>query len=814
MQRRFAWAGGMILGTGLMILPPAAQAVISRLTPLREVLGAEQLIFMSRVAAVDPIRPSLVLQVEEDLKGKTPFRKLTVNLTGDSEGIKEHQSTQLLKRMAADLPVVVFTSKRGKRYTAFGYTNGTWFQMIGHVDPDEAATVRWGFTHCEPYLRRTFKGPTADLRQTIIDGLKGTKPPPEPDEKEKPGLGPELPAKKDSGRSSAVPPAAGAGRGPLFAVIPTVIITGPLAILALLFPALFGGVLLVLRRWLVLLTVASTNSTLYMTRAWFARKIDQTWWGSALALWIVMSLVTLAGAVWALLRHRAAVKSGQVTVLPRGSEQLALWLLSLAGFGVLIVGLIDGGARQLLNHPWNALCAIGAVAWVGTLYTVYLRLSARHQSPGKPVLPTEGIMLWALVFASAGVAALNLPRDAAAVGFQSADTAAADGGKSQVSRQTVVWTFKPDDPGFIGSTPWVAGGRVYVSAAHQAGLTTSYGAVYCLDQAAGAVLWAFNDEGEMKQVYSSPCLADGRVYVGEGFHQHRDCKLYCLDAASGRKIWGFQTTSHTESSPCVVDGRVYFGAGDDGVYCLDAKTGQKLWHFEGLHVDTNPAVVGKRLYAGSGYGNYTAFALDTDTGKPAWQVQTDLPVFGSPTVAGEQVFFGIGNGDLLVRADKPAGAVLCLEARTGSKVWRYDVPDAVHVRPVVDGDWVYFGSRDQSCYCLGRQEGRLRWKQPVGDWVVESPALAGSRLYVVASSKPAYANRLYCLAADSGQVQWTFDVAHHANVPRVEPLSPVTVIVGRDATGEYRRIYFGAGLNTLTGLQPALYCLDEHLEAR
>src|SRR5262249_18056641 len=93
---------------------------------------------------------------------------------------------------AADLPVVVFVNQRGKRYEAFVFSNGTWFQAIGHIDKEDSAKIRWAFTHCEPYLRRTFKGTTAELRQTVIDGLSGKKAPPERDRKEPPGLGPEM----------------------------------------------------------------------------------------------------------------------------------------------------------------------------------------------------------------------------------------------------------------------------------------------------------------------------------------------------------------------------------------------------------------------------------------------------------------------------------------------------------------------------------------------------------------------------------------------------------------------------------------------
>src|SRR5207244_1242455 len=109
----------------------------------------------------------------------------------------------------------------------------------------------------------------------------------------------------------------------------------------------------------------------------------------------------------------------------------------------------------------------------------------------------------------------------------------------------------------------------------------------------------FSDDGQMQHMYSSPCLADGRVYVGEGMHQNHLCKLYCVDAATGRKCWDFQTDGHIESSPCVADGKVFFGAGDEGVYGLDQVSGAECWHFRGpIHVDTSPTVVGHRLYAG------------------------------------------------------------------------------------------------------------------------------------------------------------------------------------------------------------------------
>jgi outer membrane protein assembly factor BamB len=188
-----------------------------------------------------------------------------------------------------------------------------------------------------------------------------------------------------------------------------------------------------------------------------------------------------------------------------------------------------------------------------------------------------------------------------------------------------------------------------------------------------------------------------------------------------------------------------------------------------------------------------------------------LPAFGSATVAGEYVFFGIGNGDLLTSAETPSGALLCLANRTGRKVWRYDVPDAVHTKPLVAGDAVYFTSRDHCCYCLDRGSGQLRWRQDLGSPVVTAPVLAEDRrtgektsLYVAASD-----GLVWCLDLHTGLSRWVFDVAEHAQAQPLLLSSPA-VVREPPEQGEYRRIHFGAGFryfrNTAT-----LYCLVEDL---
>jgi outer membrane protein assembly factor BamB len=368
--------------------------------------------------------------------------------------------------------------------------------------------------------------------------------------------------------------------------------------------------------------------------------------------------------------------------------------------------------------------------------------------------------------------------------------------------------------GAIDARPLIDGDHVYIAAAHRGRLNTTFGAVYCVERSTGQLLWTFNDDGKMKQVFSSPCLADGRLYVGEGFHSDFGCKLYCLDATTGKKVWAYQTESHTESSPCVADGRVFCGAGADGLVCLDATTGDKVWEYRVGHIDCPPVVVGQRVYGGSavdrdveGPQETAVFCLDAGSGKEVWRVPTNLPAWGRPAVAGEQVFFPLGNGDVMKSVEppeKPAGAVLCLSVRDGKPAWRYDVPDGVIEGPAVDRGQVYFGCRDGHCYCVGRRDGQVRWKYDLGSPVIATPAAAPCSCCGLTSSVYAVARdgKACCLDAADGRLMWQYD-----RIPAAEVLSPPVVAVERGPDGDRRAVYFGAGVND--SAQAVLYCLRD-----
>ena len=799
MRRPHRTASLIVAGLLLLSAPPA-NAVITRLTPLRDVLHESTYIVSARVESVDADKPAMVLTIEDHLKGKSPAEKMAVLLKGDAEAKKNKHLPILLKRVAMKLPLVLFILQQDKKYTAFAYTNGSWFQFVG-VEAD--GQVRWSFTHGEPYLRKTFKGGTAELKQIVADSLAGKAKPPEPDTREKPGFGPEVEADKPKEKQSKNERGTSA---PLFAVIPTVLVGGPLAVLAMLFPAVFGGLILVLRRWMVALSVLSLNSTLYVAQDWCQRWLAGSWWGTPPALWLVMSVVTLLGIGWAWRRHVALVGVEPSATPPiRGTpagrgEFLTLGVLS--ALCLITVAFTQPHSLAQLELWGKMLLMFGAGLGMAMLHALSRRWFGTSNGAG---LSGEGVLLGTMLLAGLGFSATFRSESSAGI------HADEDANKS-VWQYQVAWRFRPPvERCWMASSPTVDGDRVYIGVVLASAFKGS-GAVYCVDRKTGKKIWMFNDGGAMKDVFSSPCVAGGRVYIGEGFHQHADCKLYCLDATTGKKLWEFATRSHTESTPSVVNGKVYFGAGDDGLYCLDAATGKEKWHLTGLHVDANPLVIDNRLYGGSGAGDAyketALFCVDADTGAEHWRMPVDLPVWGMPALQGEYLYAGLGNGNFLESADKPAGAVLCVERATGKRVWRYDVADGVHVRVCVDEQHVWFASRDQHCYCVDRRDGRLCWKKDLGSPILASPylvpATGDAGLYVAASDGP-----VRRLDPETGEITWTFDAAKDAD-QRATLFSSPAVQVRAGGRNESRLIFLGCGLSDFT--RGILYCLEERAQ--
>lgn len=807
----------VFVGLALLAFAGPALAVIMAPLPLSALIGSANYAFVATVEKIDPDRPAVILDVEEDIKEKFPIRKLPVLFAGDAEAKKADHPAQLLKRLAPGQRVLFFVNQKGaKRLVIRAFSEGFWMSVDGTVTSEKTAVFQ--LLTGEPYLRKTYKGTSEELRKLLKDHLANKTKLPDIDEKEPPGFGPERAPKQSSRRFVPVP--FGGGGKALFGVIPTLGIGGPIAILALLFPAVFGGVLILFRQWSAFLAMFSINSTLMMLQWWKGGTwFRDSWFSTPGGLWFAMTVVTLFFTMWAWRRQLANLASGADALeTPARTELLVLLVLVASCVGFDLYCWFVGDRPSIRDVTWTSLLVWTGGFVAGLIYKAY-RTVVETMIP----MATEGIMLGVILAGHVVLGAVVWGQGDAAIEAQ-VTQGAPTGDASKPRFGSKLWEFKTKDNGVFVSTPFVQGNRVYAASAHP---ITRGGFLFSLDLRNGKKVWEFEDDGDFKQVFSSPYFAEGMVYVGEGFHDDKECKVYCLDAETGIKMWEHKTGSQTESSPIVRGGKVFVGAGNDGFLCLDSASGAKVWQFPGTDYDgrllrfgARPLVSKGKIFVGTGVdrvqpkdkGETAIFCLDAADGKKLWKTPVDLPCWAAPVERDGNIYVALGNGDIVDDASNPAGKIVALKAATGTTLWSFDLPNGVLERVAVDADRVWASCRDGYVYCLKRADGKLQWTANLGSPVIASPVAVqiagkGQVSSVICLST---LGLLRSLDPETGENQWEYSLAgqglHFSAAPRV-------VVHPRKDGSDERWIVFGGG-SLRSESKAVLFCVEDFVPAK
>lgn len=756
----------------LLGMAAPARAVITILTPLKQVLDVEEQIFTATVHSVDAEKPEVIFTAGKSIKGEVLAKTLKVDLTGDAYAKRNDHLPIMLARFAPKRELVIFTSKTRKGYSAFCYMEGTWFQLRG--TPLEEG-IDWAFLHGEPYLRRTFRGTTAEL-QAIIERYYSKKvDPPTPDDKVPPGFGPEADPKQSLHAPRDGLPRSGVS---LLAVIPTFVMVGPLALIAALFPGLFARLAMVLTRWRVLCTVASINSTLALIYLVVRGYLPDHPAFSPAWVAIVLTAITWVGVAYAGWRYRRLARvQPEITAPPdRGT------VLTLAGVclvSAMLLGLAGGwiGWGELMELPWREFTLLGVGIAGATVYAAYRRYTGAvdDSTPGSLRLSLSGESVALLCMGIGGLLLVSLSLQSAGRGPTMPLSVEGPGNANPSIRLQDAHILMETAAATQVLTSVASDGEVYYCGGVRRSGFRSSGIVWAIDRQTGQIRWAFDDDHDLKPVFTTPALDQEHVYIGEGLHTDGECRMLALDRQTGQIRWQVTTRSHTEGTPRIENGKVYFPAGEDGVYCLRAADGHVLWHrFAGehaLHIDTPVALAVGRVFFGSGYNTLAVLAADASTGEELWRHPTRLRSFGPPLVAGAQVLFGLGTGNLLdelsrerevgvPRETHPAGAVLCLDAATGRVQWETPLPRPIHTTMAADERHVYACSQDGWVYALARSDGSIQWKRQIGEAFASGVSLAPASegwpavLYAVTRSGDAVA-----LQPVDGHVLWARSLA-------------------------------------------------------
>jgi eukaryotic-like serine/threonine-protein kinase len=281
----------------------------------------------------------------------------------------------------------------------------------------------------------------------------------------------------------------------------------------------------------------------------------------------------------------------------------------------------------------------------------------------------------------------------------------------------------PDGYDIFISSPAVAYGKVYFGSGD--------GNVYAADAQTGLLQWKFATKDV---VHASPAVANNTVYIGSW-----DSNLYAIDADTGQEKWSLKTGEDPvihnqvgfQASPAVVDGIVYVGCRDAHVYAVDAATGRKKWDYPTSKswVISTPAVRDGSVYAGTSDSS-RFMALDAKTGRLRFNFDAKGYMFSSAALAGDLAYVGDHNGKLYAINTKTGKLAWEFQTEASKKdpfkvlkpdgslnqdafaptfndfedmyidIYRFISIGAILSSPVVDRGVVYFGSMDGNLYAL------------------------------------------------------------------------------------------------------------------
>lgn len=229
--------------------------------------------------------------------------------------------------------------------------------------------------------------------------------------------------------------------------------------------------------------------------------------------------------------------------------------------------------------------------------------------------------------------------------------------------------------------------------------------------------------------------------------------MVAYNQESGYQAWRLNIQHGVEAGAAIVNDRLFFGASDGSFYSVNAKTGKVLWTFptrsENISdplLDTATGIV----YFLSGAN--VVYALEADSGRQVWmysrQDNSNFSIRGGskPALKDGALFVGFSDG-----------ALVSLNAKTGNLQWELPLNKNKKFRdidsaPIVDGEQVYISGYDDKLYCINALKGDVQWKIDGGGYYPVT--ISGDKIYYSTTS-----GEVWALQKGNGQKIWSYKLS-------------------------------------------------------
>ena len=246
-------------------------------------------------------------------------------------------------------------------------------------------------------------------------------------------------------------------------------------------------------------------------------------------------------------------------------------------------------------------------------------------------------------------------------------------------------------------------------------------------------VWEFACEDEIR---GPAAYSNGVIYVGS-----YDNNLYAIKSSSGEFLWKFPTDGGIVSKPFVYDGNVYFGSEDRRLHVITTR-GQINWtYYTNGPVRSSPYIAESHVFIGSDDGNL--HAVNTLSGRRAWQLDAGAPVRSTPMVEHDHVYFGTEAGELY-----------CVDF--ASKIrWRFKAKRAITSSPIIQKGIAYFASMDANLYAVDAKTGWAIWRFRLGRASISTPCIAEDFIFIGAAD-----GVLTCVDVRTAKEVWSYATEH------------------------------------------------------
>ena len=197
-----------------------------------------------------------------------------------------------------------------------------------------------------------------------------------------------------------------------------------------------------------------------------------------------------------------------------------------------------------------------------------------------------------------------------------------------------------------------------------------------------------------------------------------------------------------------------------------------VWKFNtALPVYSSPIVSGNIVYFGS--NDSTLYALSADDGTIKWKFRTGGEIRSNVCIHDNSLFLNGGDG-IIYSLDKNSGKLLWDFKSEGEKIYPlYSYADYFHSSPVFNNNIVYFASGAGCLSALNASDGKEIWRFQTNDVIHSTPVLYNNKIYV-----GSFDGFIYCLDAAKGTMSWKFKTVGQRYFPKGEVQGHLTADCG------------------------------------